>query len=79
MSYVLLTFYNRGTVESPIWEVYGWENSYTNTCLESFKTKSQAIEYCFTFYEVPVLLASKAHAIAEKLTLLTLKPREKSS
>lgn len=68
MSYVLLTFYNRGTVESPIWEVYGWENSYTNTCLESFKTKSQAVEYCHTFYEIPVLLTSKGGTIAEKLT-----------
>lgn len=68
MSYILLTFYNRGTMEKPIWEVYGWKNGYTNDFLESFKTKSQATEYCHTFYEVPVLLHSKGHAVAEKLT-----------
>ena len=68
MSYILLTFYNRGTVESPIWEVYGWSNSYTNDCIANFQTKSQAVEYCHTFYGVPVLLSSKGHAIAEKLT-----------
>ena len=64
---ILLTFYNRGTTEAPIWEVYGWENDYTNTCLESFKTKSQAVEYCHTFYEIPVIQTSKGHKIAEKL------------
>lgn len=68
MEYILLTFYNRGTVEKPIWEVYGWENGYTNDCIESFKTKSQAVEYCHTFYEIPVLLTSKGHGIAEKLS-----------
>lgn len=68
MSYILLTFYNRGTTEAPIWEVYGWKNAYTNTCIASFKTKSQATEYCHTFYNTPVLLGSKGHDIAEKLS-----------
>ena len=75
MNYILLTFYNRGTTEHPIWEVYGWENDYTNTYLESFKTKSQAIEYCHTFYEIPVLLTSKGHAIAGKLTPKPQEPK----
>lgn len=72
MDYVLLTFYNRGTTESPIWEVYGWENSYTNTCLENFRTKSQAIEYCHTFHDVPVICTSKGDRVAECLS----KPQE---
>ena len=72
MNYILLTFYNRGTVEVPVWEVYGWEDSRTNTCLESFKTKSLAIEYCHTFCNIPVLSTSKGHKIAERLS----KPQE---
>ena len=65
--YILLTFYNRGTVKAPQWEIYGWENSYTNTCIATFKTKSQAIEYCHSFYNIPVLLTSEGREIAEKL------------
>ncbi len=68
MEYILLTFYNRGTVEKPIWEVYGWKNGYTNENIASFKTKSQAAEYCLSFYNIPVLLSSKGHGIAEKLS-----------
>jgi hypothetical protein len=67
MEYILLTFYNRGTTRKPIWEVYGWKNDYTNDFLDSFKTKSQAIEYAHTF-SAPVLSTSKGHIIAEKLS-----------
>jgi hypothetical protein len=52
---ILITFYNRGTISKPIWEVYGHTTTYENYHLETFKLRSQAIEYCHTHCGIPIM------------------------
>jgi hypothetical protein len=55
VDYVLISFYNRGTALDPIWSVYGHRSLSFNDSLETFKTRSQAIEYCHSLNNIPVI------------------------
>jgi hypothetical protein len=66
MNYVLITFYNRGTTVKPLWEVYGHVSEIENHHLETFKTRTSAIEYAHAFC-APVLQTSSGNHIARRL------------
>ena len=56
--FILITYYNRGTVEKGQWEIYGHEGVHRNTCLGNFPVKSICAEQAATlarYHRVPLM------------------------
>ena len=67
--YVLITYYNRGTAENPIWDVYGHVAPGENHALGEFKTEGEAQKRAFE-YCLPVMRGAnhgKISLVLEKL------------
>ena len=70
MRYILITFYNRGTQDRPIWEVYGHKGKYNNDLIKGFGNEQDAMfeahGYC-----LPVMRGtSNSMEISKMLDLL---------
>ena len=80
--YVLITYYNRGTMQRPIWEVYGHEREHVNKHLGSFKTETGARLRAFQ-YHAPVMRGPannpEVAAVLRKLSPQTAERSSRSS
>ena len=65
---ILLTFYNRQTEANPSWEVYSHIAPSINNMVARFKTRDEAIAYCFDEWStIPVLEGHVADWFLKKL------------
>ena len=64
--YILIVFYNRGTQERPIWNVYGVENLYKNDSLGEFDNQTAAMEKAHS-YGAPVIQGTTNSILAVEL------------
>jgi hypothetical protein len=69
--YILITFVNRGTQSTPIWEVYGVVSEHENKNLGTYKTKYGAMMKAHS-YVLPVMQGfTNSYHVAK--TIQTLK------
>ena len=54
MNYIMMTFYNRGSEESPIWEVYGIRSEFNNDHIGTYHSESEAMVKAHEFI-LPVM------------------------
>jgi hypothetical protein len=79
MQYILITYYNRGTSEKPIWEVYGHRSPYDNDLIASFENKQDAYLEAHR-YELPVMQGvSNSMRIARAISILSASRQDKPS
>lgn len=71
MQYVLITFYNRGTMENQVWDVYGHRAPHDNDCIASFGNEQDAMFEAHG-YMLPVMKGvSNSMQIAPMIRLLS--------
>ena len=73
---VLIAFYNRGTMEKPIWSPYAVESEHVNYGLQEFSSKFECMEYCFQFHLPVVLGTTNGYRIPELIETLRAAQKE---
>jgi len=72
MGYVLITYYNRGTEDHPLWEVYGHIREWSNDYLGTFDTELEAQKKAFN-YNRPVMRGTHGGEIGVALRKLSMR------